>query len=321
MYVVTDSPTTWTQLITDNFISLRVTDAVDDFVGSLERCDLGGAARLSAVQTHRSRVHREKRGVRADALDDLLLLTPLDGRAVVRQEGSECTVGPGAVSVHVADRPYELRFDRPTRVLVLQVPRRVVPSAELVSPERRRNVLGGAMVRVFCAFATETLAAADELSSRERAELGVTAAELAVSVLGAGRADFAASSDTTSYLRISAQAFIQTHISDPELTPSVVARSQLVSLRSLQLAFAVAESTPAAYIRAERLRLAQRLLGDPRHATRSVAQIAHAVGYSDATVFIRAFKRAFGTTPAAWRAGMACASSPARSFHRSEGGA
>lgn len=301
MDVVTDSPATWTQLITDTFISLAISDVDDAFRGSLSSCDLGACTRLSVVGTPRSRVLRNARGVRSDGSDDVLLLTPLDGTVVVRQEGGESAVGPGVASVHVANRPYELRFDQPVRVLVLQVPRRIVPCAELVSPERRRRAVEGAMVRVFRAFACETLAVAEGLSGSERAELGVTATELAVSVLGMDRPGSLTSSAGARSLRAAAQAFVRAHLADAELTPAAVARDRRVSLRSLQLAFADDGTSPAAFIRAERLRASRRMLGDPRHATRTVAQIGRAVGYADPSVFIRAFHRECGTTPAAWR--------------------
>lgn len=301
MDIVTDSPATWTQLITDNFITLTISDVTDAFEGSLRSCDLGETVRLTIVQSQGCRVHRDTRGVRADASNDLLLLTPLEGQVIVRQEGSECTIGPGVVSVHVADRPYDLRFQQPGRVLVMQAPRRIVPSSELVSRERRCTGVDGAIVRVFRAFATEAIAAANQLTSSERDELGVTASDLAVGVLGATRPGFAESSAGSDYLFLSARSFIRSRLGDPELTPAVVAGSQGVSLRSLQTAFGNAGSSPAAFIRSERLRQSQRLLDDRRRTARSVAQIAHEVGYADPNVFIRAFKREFGRTPAAWR--------------------
>lgn len=302
MDFVTDSPIAWAQLITDNFISLSISDADPHFEGRLRRCALGNGVHLSSVATQRSRVRRGPGEVRADAVDDLLLLTPLTGRVCVRQEGAESVLDPGAVSVHVAERPYELRFDEPSCVIVLQAPRDVVPSADLLSVERRRTVVSGAMAHVFRAFASETLAATDRFSDRERDELGTVAAGLAVSVLGDPQ-DFVGSSAVAGLVVASAREFIRSRLSDPGLTPAAVAAAQRVSLRSLQQAFAEAESSPASYIRSERLRRSRSLLSDPRHAGSSVAQIARRVGFVDASVFIRAFKRQHGITPGAWRSG------------------
>ncbi|WP_156934814.1 helix-turn-helix domain-containing protein [Pseudonocardia spinosispora] len=295
MQVVTDSPARWAQIITDSFISLRVRGADDGFEGSLRRCDLGGGVRLTAVGTRRCRVCRDESGVRADGSDDLLLLSPLTGTATVRQEGTEQVIGPGSASVHVADRPYELEFDGPSQVIVLQAPRTIVPSSALVSPERRRSPSRGGLVRVFRAFATELLAATEELSARDRDELGVTAAGLAVSVLGAARPE------PTRHLVTTARAFVHDNLADPDLSPSTIAAHCRVSVRLLQLAFAEDGGSPAAYIRAERVRAAQRLLGDGRYSALSVGQVARRVGFTDVTVFIRVFTRRTGSTPGRWR--------------------
>lgn len=297
---VTDSPSTWARLITDNFIALSISDAGDAFQASLHRCDLGDSVRLTVVGTDRSRVVRTARGVRGDGCDDLLLLAPILGPALVRQEGGETEVSPGAVSVHVAERPYELVFDRPNRVVVLQAPRKIVPSGELVSAQRRREPGGtrGPLASVFRAFATEVVAVASGLSDREREELGHTAVELAVSVLGT----FQPAARGRRAVVAAARALVRDCLADPGLTPATVAAGQGVSLRYLQLAFAEAGSSPGAYIRMERLRRSRRLLADPRYLALSVAQVAHRVGYRDVNAFIRAFKREYDDTPGGWRA-------------------
>ena len=55
---------------------------------------------------------------------------------------------------------------------------------------------------------------------------------------------------------------------------------------------------PMRYLTNWRLQLAAIRL---RESTASTAQLASDVGYESDAAFNRAFKRAFGTTPAAWR--------------------
>ena len=63
-----------------------------------------------------------------------------------------------------------------------------------------------------------------------------------------------------------------------------------------------AGQSPAAFLRSERLRVAARLLTDPRQAGRTVEQIGYAAGFEDPTTFTRAFRRAYGCAPREWRA-------------------
>lgn len=55
---------------------------------------------------------------------------------------------------------------------------------------------------------------------------------------------------------------------------------------------------PIRYLTVWRLQIAQRHL---RETTRTVQQLAHAVGYASEEAFSRAFKREFGVSPAQWR--------------------
>ena len=57
---------------------------------------------------------------------------------------------------------------------------------------------------------------------------------------------------------------------------------------------------PGAFLRRERQARAESLL---RSTDLPLAQVADLVGYRDATVFVRAFRRNRGVTPGAWRAG------------------
>lgn len=83
---------------------------------------------------------------------------------------------------------------------------------------------------------------------------------------------------------------------DPELTPQVLAKTNDVSLRTLQVILAREGSSPAALIRAERLRFARELLGRGKPP----AAAAFESGFSDADTFARAFRRHFGRSAGAF---------------------
>lgn len=55
---------------------------------------------------------------------------------------------------------------------------------------------------------------------------------------------------------------------------------------------------PIRYLTSWRLRLSRSLIGDTQ---KSVAEVAHSAGYGSDEAFSRAFKRAFGMSPAQWR--------------------
>ena len=57
---------------------------------------------------------------------------------------------------------------------------------------------------------------------------------------------------------------------------------------------------PIRYLTVHRLQTAKLNLRETR---KSIAQLAHSIGYQSEEAFNRAFKREFGITPGAWREG------------------
>ena len=102
-------------------------------------------------------------------------------------------------------------------------------------------------------------------------------------------------------LHARATALIDRHFDDPGLTPTRLAAALRVSPRYLHMAFAATGGTVAGCIRARRLQQLRRTLADPALAGRSVTVLALAAGFEDPAHASRAFRRANGTSPSAFR--------------------
>jgi AraC-like DNA-binding protein len=94
---------------------------------------------------------------------------------------------------------------------------------------------------------------------------------------------------------------ISAHLADPDLTVTALARRHHISVRQVHAVFARAGTTPAGFVRQQRLAAARRLLADPAAARRTIAGVAAEVGFPELRTFERAFQRQYGTTPARWR--------------------
>jgi PAS domain S-box-containing protein len=90
-----------------------------------------------------------------------------------------------------------------------------------------------------------------------------------------------------------ARAFVEENVTDPRLSPELLARTHHVSLRLLQSLFADLGLSPARYIRDQRVAHAQMLLRRGETVTRS----GLLSGFSDTGTFTRAFRRRIGYTP------------------------
>lgn len=94
-----------------------------------------------------------------------------------------------------------------------------------------------------------------------------------------------------------AMTVIAQRSSDPDLTPSSVAREVLVSLRQLQAVFAASGTTVANEIRRRRTKLAYKLLTDPRYDSLSIAEVAAHSGFGTAMSLRRAIDETYGAAP------------------------
>ncbi|MFI5677493.1 helix-turn-helix domain-containing protein [Streptomyces cellulosae] len=93
-----------------------------------------------------------------------------------------------------------------------------------------------------------------------------------------------------------AKDIADSRLTDPDLSPAVLARELNVSVRTLHRAFAAADESVSAYIRRRRLENARLELSSP-DVRPSVSELAAHWRFADSSHFIRAFKKQFGQTP------------------------
>mgnify|MGYP001089118650 FL=1 len=95
--------------------------------------------------------------------------------------------------------------------------------------------------------------------------------------------------------------FIEQHLRDPQLSPSLIARKLHLSDRYLRMIFAVSDEAPSAYILRRRLEECARHLRDPRWRSHSITDIAFSWGFNSAPHFARSFRARFHCSPRDYR--------------------
>lgn len=87
------------------------------------------------------------------------------------------------------------------------------------------------------------------------------------------------------------------HLGDPGLSVTRVAATHGVTARYVQMLFEGERTTFSAFVLAERLAVAHRMLRDPRLSGRPIGTIALDAGFGDLSYFNRVFRRTYGGTP------------------------
>jgi AraC-like DNA-binding protein len=95
------------------------------------------------------------------------------------------------------------------------------------------------------------------------------------------------------------RAYVENNLAWRGLTPASAARAFGISVRQLHMLFKPTGTTFSRYVLSRRLeRVRSQLALQPR---RKIIDVAFSCGIESTTVFYRAFRNAFGTTPTAYR--------------------
>ncbi|MFE1434038.1 helix-turn-helix domain-containing protein [Streptomyces griseoaurantiacus] len=172
----------------------------------------------------------------------------------------------------------------------------VLPAAEIRhGPDRAASGPGDTPeARLLTAHAATVGRMLDDLGPAGLDAARDTLAELARAVVRGGADD--REPRLSPALAQAARDLADRRLTDPALTPTVIAGELNVSVRTLQRAFAGEEHSLSAYIRERRLEGARRaLLATGRRA--SVADVAARWQFADGGHFARLFRRRYGQTP------------------------
>ncbi len=226
------------------------------------------------------------------------ILWQLAGRCCLQQRASHVDLGRGQIAIYDITRPYRLDMDRDSRFVVLSLDSEDFPAwRALLAADAPRRLDHSAAGQ----------AALMSLMSLLRPDVDLDDADLVVDSAAAlmqaavARSEAVEPEDRRHARLAEARRIVQAHLNDPALGPELLAERLGISRRSLYLLFESQRTTPAAFIREQRLQHCRAALAGPLLAHRTLTEIAHEFGFFDSAHFSRSFRAAFGASPSAWR--------------------
>lgn len=268
-------------------------------------CGQFGEVQTSLIEAQPHAVERTERLIRNNGEGHIYVCGILDGTAEIRQDGNHTTAETGNLVTFDSSRPYSLVLHKPFKMVAVRFAHRLVGLTPLDTSRLATTSWSGRNgVSVLLSHLLERLADhMTELSPTSADQLGKSVTSLIAAMfterLGSAIADPGL---TRRALLLRVQAFAGEHLGNPALGPAMLARHHNISLRYLQILFQEHETSPARWIRDERLKRCYEDLGNPRFAHLSVANIGDRWGLPGASHFSRLFRERYDLTPRECRA-------------------
>ncbi len=277
------------------------------FRGSTRALDLGDV-QIFALSHSPLHVRRTSALIRRSDPEAYQFVFVAEGECVLGQAEREARIGAGEFAMYDTSRPFTgLRRGTPdVPSVVVAVPRALVPLpgnlvAQLTAvPFDARCGMGAVLRR----WSVDVLSRTDALAPPDARTLASATVDLVAAALAAPlHAEKALSPEARRRsLRLRIDAFIDSHLGEPALTPTTVAAAHHISLRLLQRLFAEDDTSPAASIRRRRLERCRLDLADPDQHRRPIHVIAARWGFADHAHFSRLFRTVYGLPPKDYRA-------------------
>jgi AraC-like DNA-binding protein len=294
----------WQHVVGDNVspMDMRYADRLD-FRSRMAVRELGDVTVIEVDESSGLAV-RTPLHIRRSAPDVYQLMLQRSGSAVVERDGTQVRVEPGCIRLNDPYRPFRsVHSDQ--REVILGFPRALLPLRS-----RDTSVLLGRPIpgdegaaALLAEFLRRLPGAADDGDAVQRSRLGTVALDLVSLVLagetGRDPAAFAAAGRRTLMTRV--EAFVESRLHDPGLSPAAIAAAHHVSVRQLYKVFETRDDSVARFIRRRRLERCRRDLADPALSSRPAYAIGFSWCFTDPAHFTRSFRAEFGVTPADYR--------------------
>ncbi|MBV8539731.1 MAG: helix-turn-helix domain-containing protein [Pseudonocardiales bacterium] len=272
--------------------------------GTIVTSALGGDMRVSLVSADPHTVVRQASRGGGENDGFVYFCRTLTGRARLTQDGDAVELRPGGIALFDTTRPHTLAMPDAFRMVTLRFPHRVVG----LDPHHTRGLTAvpwacatgvGAIVSVVLAELGNHL---DELSVTEADQLGNSILTMIRSLLADRLAQTSADPVAARQMLLARmQEFARDHLPDVSLSPAMLARQHNVSLRYVQVLFAEHGTSPARWIRDERLARCYAYLANPQYDHLTVTAIGERWGLCGASQISRLFREQYGSTPREFR--------------------
>jgi AraC family transcriptional activator of tynA and feaB len=254
-----------------------------------------GPLRFAAFESTGHEIVRSRSHVAHAPADNYLISLQRHGSSLISQGEGRFVLEPGEIAILDGQRPFHITFPGPVSRAIAVVPRATL--------EARAPWLREAPLRKIDArspFADLTRRHLLQLAAHDGLEEG--GATLLTDNLCNLLALASARDGAAPEIRLETLlAFCRQQLSNPDLSPQLVAARFGISLRTVHLRFEKVGRSFGRWVLENRLEGCRKALRDPYQGRSSISEIAWRWGFNDLSHFTKAFRARFGMSPREWR--------------------
>jgi len=247
--------------------------------------------------------HRGRHHILMDPKDHMVLMLVRTGTIWHRQFGRASETAPGHMQLIDSREDYHVRHTNSSMCLTLRVPTTLLREA-LGTPERYCGIaIDGrhGFNAVLSDFLFSVWRHAESFTNGNDSAITTRIIEAVASLCGSVAEKAMAHSSAGALHFERARRYIQSRLSDPDLTPADIAGALHISTSHLHAVMRSNSTSPGKLTLSLRLDRCRDALGDPRLARHTITRIAFDWGFTDPAHFTKTFKARFGVTPRQYR--------------------
>lgn len=296
---IRERPAYWNFVVSSVLGRLNTTPQREDrFRGEIAFTHLATIP-IAQVGSSQLRVKRPEKFIHDPAEDFYKINFQLRGRATLTQNRLEAQLQPGDWVIYDNTRPYILDFHNDYQQLLFLVPRKLLQNRLPMIDLHLAQPFSGSkgMGKLLFDFVKNGLAEGDEISSEAQSHMS----QMLLDMLLLGLNESGPERLPISARKIQVDQFINTHLSDPNLNPDMIAAGLHLSKRAIHTLFSDSERTVMQTVWSRRIERCKNDLLDPQLTHLPIQNIAFSWGFSTAAHFSRLFKTATGLAPRQFR--------------------
>ncbi|MDX3850827.1 helix-turn-helix domain-containing protein [Streptomyces sp. AK02-01A] len=294
----------WHEAVRSAFVPLDVTLLESEpSPGTIVSNQLG-SLRISSVQAGPQIATRNRRLISQDGQESLILSLQHRGTAIKEQDRRESLIKPGEFSISDASRPLRKKLDGEFSFTSFQFPRKELHVRDedlraLTATAFASDEGSAALLATYLARMAREAASFDDTIGRRVAATALCLVELLIEERCGRFSSVAPQPGAAMLVRV--KDHIMRNLSDPDLSPSKIAKAHFVSVRYVHKLFQMEGVTLGGWIRTQRLERCRQDLLRPMAKELGVAAVARDWGFANPSHFSRAFRAAYGMTPRDWQ--------------------